>query len=109
MKRRVVVTGLGAISPVGNDVAATWRSLVEGKSGAGPITKFDATTFPVRFAAEVKGFDALQYMDRKEAKRADVYTQYAVAAAVQAMHDAGFAEGDGYDPERTGVILGSGI
>jgi 3-oxoacyl-[acyl-carrier-protein] synthase II len=109
MKRRVVVTGLGAISPVGNDVAATWRSLLEGKSGAGPITKFDATTFPVRFAAEVKGFDPLQYMDRKEAKRADVYTQYAVAAAVQAMHDAGFAEGNGYDPERTGVILGSGI
>jgi 3-oxoacyl-[acyl-carrier-protein] synthase II len=109
MKRRVVVTGLGAISPVGNDVAATWRSLLEGKSGAAPITKFDASTFPVRFAAEVKGFDALQYMDRKEAKRADVYTQYAVAAAVQAMQDAGFAEGNGYDPERTGVILGSGI
>jgi 3-oxoacyl-[acyl-carrier-protein] synthase II len=109
MKRRVVVTGLGAISPVGNDVAATWRSLVEGKSGAGPITKFDAAKFPVRFAAEVKGFDALEYMDRKEAKRADIYTQYAVAAAVQAMHDAGFAEGNGYDPERTGVILGSGI
>jgi 3-oxoacyl-[acyl-carrier-protein] synthase II len=109
MKRRVVVTGLGAITPVGNDVATTWRSLLDGVPGAAPITKFDATRFPVRFAAEVKGFDALQYMDRKEAKRADQYTQYAVAAALQAMQDAGFAEGTGYDPDRTGVILGSGI
>jgi 3-oxoacyl-[acyl-carrier-protein] synthase II len=109
MKRRVVVTGLGAISPVGNDVATTWRSLVEGKSGAAPITKFDASSFPVRFAAEVKNFDALEFMDRKEAKRADHYTQYAVAAAVQAMNDAGFNEGNGYDRDQTGVILGSGI
>jgi len=109
MKRRVVVTGLGAISPVGNDVATTWRSLVEGKSGAAPITKFDAAKFPVRFAAEVKNFDALEFMDRKEAKRADHYTQYAVAAAVQAMADAGFNEGNGYDRDQTGVILGSGI
>ena len=109
MKRRVVVTGLGAISPVGNDVATTWRSLVEGRSGAAPITKFDASQFPVRFAAEVKNFDALDFMDRKEAKRADHYTQYALAAAVQAMADAGFSDGNGYDREQTGVILGSGI
>ncbi len=109
MKRRVVVTGLGAISPVGNDVATTWRSLIEGRSGSGPITKFDPSTFPVRFAAEVKDFDPLQFMDRKEAKRADPYTQYAVAAAVQAMGDAGFGDGTGYDNERTGVVLGSGI
>jgi 3-oxoacyl-[acyl-carrier-protein] synthase II len=109
MKRRVVVTGLGAISPVGNDVATTWRSLVEGRSGAAPITKFDASSFPVRFAAEVKNFDALEFMDRKEAKRADHYTQYAIAAAVQAMADAGFADNNGYDHEQTGVILGSGI
>ena len=109
MKRRVVVTGLGAITPVGNDVATTWRSLLDGVPGAAPITKFDASKFPVRFAAEVKGFDPLQYMDRKEAKRADQYTQYAVAAALQAMQDAGFADGTGYDPDRTGVILGSGI
>ena len=109
MKRRVVVTGLGAISPVGNDVATTWRSLIEGRSGAALITKFDASRFPVRFAAEVKNFDALEFMDRKEAKRADHYTQYAVAAAVQAMADAGFANGNGYDREQTGVILGSGI
>ncbi len=71
MRRRVVVTGMGAITPVGNDVAATWRAIVDGTSGAGPITKFDAANFPVRFACEVKGFDALNYMDRKEAKRAD--------------------------------------
>ena len=108
-KRRVVVTGFGAITPVGNDVATTWRSLLEGKSGAGPITKFDTTNFPVRFAAELKGFDPLQFMDRKEAKRADLYTQYAVAAAVMAMNDAGLGEGIGYDPEETGVIFGSGI
>src|SRR5215208_5887782 len=111
MKRRVVVTGLGMITPVGNDVATTWRSLAEGKSGAAPITRFDASNFPVRFACEVKGFDPLQYMDRKEAKRADMYTQYAMGGAVQAMRDAGFKEGadGGYEPERTGVILGSGI
>src|SRR5687768_8725552 len=109
MKRRVVVTGLGAISPVGNDVATTWRSLIEGRSGSAPITKFDPSTFPVRFAAEVKDFDPLTFMDRKEAKRADHYTQYAMAAAVQAMVDAGFGDGNGYDPERTGVVLGSGI
>ncbi len=109
MKRRVVVTGLGAISPVGNDVATTWRSLVEGRSGSAPITKFDPTNFPVRFAAEVKDFDPLEFMERKEAKRADHYTQYAVAAAVQAMADAGFVEGNGYDRDQTGVILGSGI
>jgi 3-oxoacyl-[acyl-carrier-protein] synthase II len=109
MKRRVVVTGMGAVTPVGNDVATMWRSLVEGKSGAGPITKFDASTFEVRFACEVKGFDPLQFMDRKEAKRADQFTQYAVAASRQAMDDAGFGGGTGYDPDNTGVIIGSGI
>jgi 3-oxoacyl-[acyl-carrier-protein] synthase II len=109
MKRRVVVTGLGAITPVGNDVATTWRALVEGQSGAAPITKFDASTFPVRFACEVKSFDASGYMDRKEAKRADPFTQYAVSCAVQAMQDAGLSNGTSYDPDRTGVIIGSGI
>lgn len=108
MRRRVVVTGLGAVTAVGHDVATTWRALLAGTSGAGPITKFDTTHFKVRFACEVKGFDAGVYMDRKEAKRNDIYTQYALAASVQAMHDAGFAEG-GYVPEETGVIIGSGI
>ena len=108
MRRRVVVTGLGAVTPVGNDVATTWRSLLDGVSGARLITKFDATNFPVKFACEVKGFDPLKAMERKEAKRADLYTQYAVAAAVEAMADAGLAPG-GYDIDRTGVIVGSGI
>src|SRR6476659_3744174 len=107
MKRRVVVTGMGVITPVGNDVATTWRSLIEGKSGTAPITKFDASKFPVRFAAEVKGFDPLQYMDRKEAKRADQYTQYAVAASKQAMADARLIDRSGIDPDRIGVIVGS--
>jgi 3-oxoacyl-[acyl-carrier-protein] synthase II len=100
---------MGAITPVGNDVAATWQALLAGKSGAGPITKFDATNFAVRFACEVKGFDPLLYMDRKEAKRADLFTQYALAASQQAMRDAGLASGAGYEPDRTGVIIGSGI
>ncbi len=111
MKRRVVVTGLGAISPIGNDVATTWRAILDGVSGGAPITKFDATKFDVRFACEVKGFDPLHYMDRKEVKRADVYTQYAVAGAVQAMADAKLTENGhhGLDPDRFGVIIGSGI
>src|SRR5215218_2648866 len=108
MRRRVVVTGLGAITPVGNDVATTWRALQAGVSGAQNITKFDASSFPVRFACEVKGFDPLKTMERKEAKRADLYTQYAVAASVEAMADAGLMTG-GYDVDRTGVIVGSGI
>jgi len=108
MRRRVVVTGLGAITPIGNDVATTWSALQAGVSGATAITKFDASNFPVRFACEVKGFDPLKTMERKEAKRADQYTQYAVAAAVEAMADAGLAQG-GYDVDRTGVIVGSGI
>jgi 3-oxoacyl-[acyl-carrier-protein] synthase II len=109
MKRRVVVTGMGVITPVGNDVATTWRSLIEGKSGTAPITKFDASNFPVKFAAEVKGFNPLDYMDRKEARRADQYTQYAVAAARQAMTNADLVERNGMDPDRIGVIIGSGI
>ena len=109
MKRRVVVTGMGAITPVGNDVATTWQSLIAGKSGTAPITKFDAAKFPVRFAAEVKGFNPLDYMERKEAKRADQYTQYAVAASLQAMTNAGLVERNGMDPDRIGVIIGSGI
>jgi 3-oxoacyl-[acyl-carrier-protein] synthase II len=108
MRRRVVVTGLGAVTPIGNDVATTWRAMQSGVSGASRITKFDPSNFPVQFACEVKGFDPLQSMDRKEAKRADQYTQYAVAAAVEAMQDAGLADG-GYDVDRTGVIVGSGI
>ena len=108
MKRRVVITGLGLLSPVGNDVATTWRALRDGVNGVGPITQFDTTNFPVKFGCELKGFDPLQYMDRKEVKRNDVFTQMALAASVQAMEDAGLKEGN-YEPENTGVIIGSGI
>ncbi len=109
MKRRVVVTGMGAITPVGNDVAATWRAITAGVSGGAPITKFDHSTFPVHFACEVKGFDPLLYLERKEAKRADLFAQYAIAASAQAMTDAGLDDQSKYNPERTGVIIGSGI
>lgn len=108
MRRRVVVTGLGAVTPVGNDVATTWQALLAGKSGAADITRFDATGYSARFACEVKWFDPLAYMDRKEAKRADVYAQFAVAAALQAVADAGIAPG-AIAPETMGVIIGSGI
>ena len=108
MRRRVVVTGLGAVTPVGNDVATTWQALLAGVSGGADITKFDASKYSVRFACEVKQFDPLAYMDRKEAKRADVYAQYAVAASVQAAADAGIVQGE-IDPEAMGVIIGSGI
>jgi 3-oxoacyl-[acyl-carrier-protein] synthase II len=111
MRRRVVVTGMGAVTPVGNTVASTWDALLAGKSGVAPITKFDAASFPVRFAAELKGFDVSEYMDRKEAKRADFYTQYSVAASKQAMANAGLTDAvaNGMDPDRLGVIVGSGI
>ena len=109
MRRRVVVTGLGALTPVGNDVPTMWQALVQGASGTAPITKFDTSMHPVKFAAELKGFDPADYMDRKEIKRADPYTQYAVSASKQAMRDAGLEGGvNGYDPDRIGVILGSG-
>jgi len=109
MKRRVVVTGLGMLTAVGNDVATTWQSLLAGRSGGGPITKFDPARFDVRFACELKGFDVTGYMERKEAKRSDLYTQYAVAASTEAMKDAGLAQPGSFDPERCGVIIGSGI
>ncbi len=96
------------MTPVGNDVATTWRALLDGVSGASGITKFDPSTFPVRFACELKGFDPLKSMERKEAKRADPYAQYAVAASVEAMADAGLITGS-YDADRLGVIVGSGI
>ncbi len=108
MQRRVVVTGLGLVTPLGKTVGDTWEGLVEGRSGAGPIQRFDPSVLDVRFACEVKDFDPLEYMDRKEAKRCDLYCQYAIAAADEAVRDAGF---DGHQPaaERMGVIVGSGI
>jgi 3-oxoacyl-[acyl-carrier-protein] synthase II len=108
MPRRVVVTGLGLVTPVGLSVQETWDNLLAGKSGAGPITKFDPSRLQVRFACEVKGFDPLAYMERKEAKRMDLFAQFAMAAAHQAVAQAGL-EGKFPVPERTGVIIGSGI
>lgn len=108
---RVVVTGLGLVTPVGNDVESTWRALQDGKSGGGPITHFEADErFDVRFACEVKGFEPEQYMDRKEIKRTDRFAQLAIAVAHQAMVQAGFGEGlSGVDRDRVGVLIGSGI
>ena len=109
--RRVVVTGMGLVTPVGNDVDATWQALLAGVSGAAPITQFEATEdFTVRFACEVKDFDPLQYMDRKEVRRTDRFAQLAIAASHQAMEHAGLADGlDGVDRDRVGVLIGSGI
>jgi len=103
-----VVTGLGLVTPVGNTVEATWSALVAGKSGAARIQRFDPSALDVQFGCEVKGFDPLAYMDRKEAKRCDLFVQYAVAAAAQAVQQAGLAGGFPA-PDRTGVLIGSGI
>lgn len=108
-KNRVVVTGLGVISPVGNDVLAFWRALKDGKSGIGPLTSFDASAFDSRIAAEVKGFDPNLYgMSAKDTKRMDKFVQYAVACAKQAITDAGL-DLDKEDRNRIGVLIGSGI
>ncbi|HEX2190870.1 MAG TPA: beta-ketoacyl-ACP synthase II [Longimicrobiaceae bacterium] len=110
MDRRVVITGTGLVSPVGLDVASSWAALLEGRSGAGPITHFDASDYPVRFACEVTGFDPAEYIDRKEVKRTDRFSQFAIAASAQAVREAGLEDGlGGVDPERVGVIVGSGI
>ena len=106
--RRVVITGLGVISPVGNDVNTTWSNLVAGKSGVGPISHFDASQFETRFAAEVKGFDPAALLGRKEARRMDRFTQLAVVAAQQALEDSGLP----ITPDNTlriGVVIGSGV
>lgn len=105
---RVVITGMGAITPVGNDVPSFWESLKTGKCGIGPITKFDVSDFKVKLGAEVKDFDPTQYMERREARRTDANVHYAMAAAVQAVEQAGLKEGN-FDPYRTGVIFGSGV
>lgn len=108
MKRRVVVTGLGAVTPIGNTVEEFWNSVKEGKVGIGEITKFDTTDYKVKLAAEVKGFVAKEHMDFKAAKRMEPFSQYAVAAATEAFQDAGL-DINKEDPFRAGVIVGSGI
>jgi 3-oxoacyl-[acyl-carrier-protein] synthase II len=107
MERKVVITGLGAISPVGNTTTEAWNSLKAGKSGIGMLTKFDTTDYKVAVAAEVKDFDPTLYMEKPEVRKNDLFTQYAVAAAAQAMEDSGIA--GHVDPNRLGVYVGSGI
>lgn len=106
--RRVVVTGLGAVTPLGLDAESTFRSLCQGCSAVGYITRFDASGLPVRIAAEIKGFDPLLYIDKKEARRSDLYTQYAIAASDMAKQDAKFDDSF-YSKNRVGIIWGSGI
>jgi 3-oxoacyl-[acyl-carrier-protein] synthase II len=108
MSRRVVISGLGIISPIGNDLSTFWNNLIAGKSGVGPVTQFDASDYPTRIAAEVKNFDPLDYMDRKEARRMDRFVQFAVAAARQALEHAGL-DMNQVDANRVGVYIGSGI
>ncbi|MBT3066013.1 beta-ketoacyl-ACP synthase II [Rhodoferax sp. U11-2br] len=111
-RRRVVVTGLGCVSPVGNTVDTTWANLLAGQSGVGLITKFDASTFSCKIAAEVKGFDIEAYMSAKEARTMDTFIHFGIAAAEQAVADAGLPRGDALSEElatRIGCVIGSGI
>jgi 3-oxoacyl-[acyl-carrier-protein] synthase II len=110
MARRVVVTGVGALTPLGNDIETTWKGLLEGKNGIGPIQSFDASEFSTRFAGELKDFDAGEFMDRKELKRTDRFVHLAIAASTMCMKDAGIDEvSDPREQERFGVIIGSGV
>ena len=108
-KRRVVVTGIGAISPVGNSAEESWEAVINGKSGIGMLTRLDSEQFPVKVAAEVKDFDIEEYIERKEARKMDRFTHYALAASIMAMKDAGLEELDEDLALRTGVWIGSGI
>jgi len=106
--RRVVVTGMGVVSPLGSDVETFWRRLIAGESGIGRVTRFDLTGYATTIAGEVQGFQAEDYLDRKEVRRADLFVQYAIGAAVQAVKQAGVSP-ETVDPTRYGVIVGSGI
>ncbi len=106
--KRVVVTGLGAVTPLGNDVETTWQNAVAGVSGAGPITHFDASLFKTQFACEVKNFNGAEYFDRKRLRTLDLYSQYALVAAQQAVEDSKI-NAEGIDAENVGVIFSSGI
>lgn len=106
--KRVVVTGLGVVTPIGLTVSEFWQSMMESKSGAGPITYFDASKYDTKFACEVKGFDPLKYLDRKSVQRMDLFAQFAMAAAAQAVEDAGM-DFEKLDKDRVGVVVGSGI
>ncbi|HEX8993610.1 MAG TPA: beta-ketoacyl synthase N-terminal-like domain-containing protein, partial [Anaerolineales bacterium] len=108
MRKRVVITGIGCISPLGLNVEDTWSGLLAGKSGAGPITHFDASQHKTKFAAEVKGFDGVALFGTREARKMDRFTQFAVAAAMEAVKDAGLAV-DATNRDRVGVLIGTGI
>ena len=108
MRRRVVITGLGIVSPVGNTIESAWDNLVNGRSGIGPITRFDASEFSARIAGEVKDFDVVNYINSKEAKQMDTFIHYGLAASIDAWRDSGL-DINQINPERAGVIVGSGI
>ncbi|MEY4640263.1 MAG: hypothetical protein RLZZ227_257 [Pseudomonadota bacterium] len=107
-RRRVVVTGIGAITPLGNTVDDTWKALCEGRSGIAPITHFDVSAFTTRFGGSIRNFDITEYIPAKEARRLDQFLHYGIAAGVQAVRDSGLQEAN-YDPLRVGVAAGSGI
>lgn len=106
--QRVVITGIGAVTPIGTTAASFWDGMMQGKSGAGPITRFDATEFDTRFACEITDYDPLLHLNRKEVQRMDLFTQFAMSAAVMAMEDSGLNV-ESINHERAGVIFGSGI
>ena len=108
-KKRVVITGLGAISPIGNTVEETWQNALKGVSGIDLITKFDTTNFSVKFAAEVKNFKVADYIPAKDARRMDVFIHYGMAASIQAIRDAGLENNENINKQRVGVAVGSGI
>lgn len=108
-KKRVVITGLGAISPIGNTVEETWQNALKGVSGIDLITKFDTTNFSVKFAAEVKNFKVADYISAKDARRMDVFIHYGMAASIQAIRDAGLENNENINKQRVGVAVGSGI
>ena len=108
LRRRIAITGLGAVSPLGNTLDDNWASLIAGKSGIGRITKFDASAYSVQIAGEVRDFDVTQYMAAKEARHMDTFIHYGIAASMQAVRDSGIDQA-GLDPERVGVLVGSGI
>jgi 3-oxoacyl-[acyl-carrier-protein] synthase II len=108
-RRRVVITGLGLVSPVGNTVEEGWQNILAGRSGIGLVTKFDTSTFPVRIAGEVRNFDITSYISAKDARRMDTFIHFGLAAGIQAVRDAGLDKEGSVDPERIGVSIGSGI
>jgi 3-oxoacyl-[acyl-carrier-protein] synthase II len=107
-KRRVVVTGLGIVSPVGNDISSAWASILAGRSGIGPVARFDAASFPTHFGGEIRDLDLTPYMTPKDARRMDAFMQYGVVAGMQAMRDSGY-EVTSANTERIGVLMGSGM